>query len=126
MCSLDGCGSHRHMPPIEVPDDLRRAFLRGVASLPLAAVLADKALAQAAAGQLSSVSIPFGNNRSLPGALALPAAEKAPAVILIHEWWGLNDQMKAVAAELAKLGFVALAVELFGKVASDAEQARNL
>lgn len=126
MCSLDGCGHHRHMPPLVVPDHLRRAFLRGVATLPLAAVLADKALAQAAAATLETVQIPFGNGRSLPGALALPAAPKGPAVILVHEWWGLNDQIKAVAAELGQKGYVALAVDLFGKVAEDAEAARNL
>lgn len=127
MCSLDGCGNHGRLPPIDVPDDLRRAFLRGVASLPLAAVLSDKALAQAAAETTVPVGIPVGTNgRTLNAALALPAAPKAPAVILIHEWWGLNDQIKAVAVEFARQGFVALAVDLFGKVAEDAEAARLL
>ena len=47
------------------------------------------------------------------GAVALPDADNAPAILLIHEWWGLNEQVKAVAAAFAKLGYVALAVDLF-------------
>jgi carboxymethylenebutenolidase len=126
MCTLDGCGTHRDMPPIVVPDHLRRAFLRGVASLPLAAVLADPALAQAAGQSLVPVSVPVGPGKVLNGALGLPAAAKAPALIIVHEWWGLNDQIKAVAAELAQKGYLVLAVDLLGKVATDAETARTL
>lgn len=37
----------------------------------------------------------------------------APAVPLVHEWWGLNDQIKSVAAALARKGLVALAVDLY-------------
>ncbi|WP_337356225.1 dienelactone hydrolase family protein [Prosthecomicrobium sp. N25] len=114
------------MPPIMVPDDLRRAFLRGVASLPLAAVLADRALAQAAAQTLAPISIPVAPGKALNGALGIPAQPKAPAVILIHEWWGLNDQIKAVAAELTAKGYLTFAVDLLGKVATDAETARAL
>ena len=49
MCTLDGCGSHADMPPIFVSATDRRAFLAGLGALPLAAVLADPVLAQAAA-----------------------------------------------------------------------------
>ena len=46
---------------------------------------------------------------------------------MIHEWWGLNDQIKTVAAELAQLGYIALAVDLYGgQSAADAEQAMSL
>lgn len=37
-----------------------------------------------------------------------------PAVIVIHEWWGLNDYAKRRARELAELGYVAMAIDLFG------------
>jgi dienelactone hydrolase len=37
-----------------------------------------------------------------------------PAVLVIHEWWGLNDYTKMRARELAKLGYVAMAIDLFG------------
>ncbi|HEX5046657.1 MAG TPA: dienelactone hydrolase family protein [Gammaproteobacteria bacterium] len=55
-------------------------------------------------------------NRNLVGFLAMPAdaAEPLPALIVIHEWWGLNDEMKAVTRRLASEGYVALAVDLFG------------
>lgn len=113
MCDLHGCGRHRAMPPIIVPDAERRAFLKGLASLPLAAVLFDPVLARAQADGLNTVEIGIEGSDPVRGAIALPEAESAPAILLIHEWWGLNDQIKAVAAEYAKLGFVALAVDLF-------------
>ena len=59
--------------------------------------------------------------------IAMPASLPAPTVVLIHEWWGLNDQIKAVAAEFAKLGYVALAIDLYdGEVATTGESARAL
>jgi dienelactone hydrolase len=38
-----------------------------------------------------------------------------PAVIVIHEWWGLNDYPKMRARELAKLGYIAMAIDMYGK-----------
>ncbi len=37
-----------------------------------------------------------------------------PAVIVVHEWWGLNDYAKMRARELAKLGYIAMAIDLYG------------
>lgn len=49
------------------------------------------------------------------GHLATPAgAGPFPAVILIHEWWGLNDTIRDLAADFAAQGYVALAVDLYG------------
>ena len=39
---------------------------------------------------------------------------KRPAVLVVHEWWGLNDYVKMRARELAKLGYVAMAVDMYG------------
>ena len=39
---------------------------------------------------------------------------KRPAVFIIHEWWGLNDYTKMRARELAKLGYIAMAVDMYG------------
>ena len=54
-------------------------------------------------------------------------ASKLPAVIMIHEWWGLNNHIKDMANLLAKKGYVVLAADLYnGKVAADANEAGNL
>src|SRR4030095_11657688 len=37
-----------------------------------------------------------------------------PAVLVVHEWWGLNDYDKMRARELAKLGYVAMAIDMYG------------
>lgn len=61
------------------------------------------------------------------GFLAKPKKEGVyPAVVMIHEWWGLNDNIKEMARSLASEGYVVLAVDLFGKVAKDANEARQL
>ncbi len=39
---------------------------------------------------------------------------KRPAVLVVHEWWGLNDYIKRRARELAELGYIAMAVDMFG------------
>lgn len=104
----------------------RRSVLTGLAGLPLAAVLADPRLAAAAAAGLDTVSLTLPSGRQVKAALAVPATTPAPAVLLIHEWWGLNDQIKAVAAEFANQGYVGLAVDLYdGKVASDPASAQS-
>jgi dienelactone hydrolase len=40
---------------------------------------------------------------------------KRPAVLVVHEWWGLNEYPKMRAQELAKLGYVAMAVDIYGQ-----------
>jgi len=104
----------------------RRTLLTGLAGLPLAVVLADPRLAALAAAGLETVTATTAAGKTVTAALAVPATVPAAAVLLIHEWWGLNDQIKAVAAELAAEGFVALAVDLYdGKVATDPETAQS-
>ncbi|HVO82413.1 MAG TPA: dienelactone hydrolase family protein [Terriglobales bacterium] len=50
-----------------------------------------------------------------------------PAIIVIHEWWGLNDWVKEQASKLADEGYVALAVDLYrGKVATSPDEAHEL
>ena len=106
----------------------RRHVVTSLASLPLAAVLADPRLARAAAAGLQEVDLTTQGGKAVKASLALPARTPAPTLLLIHEWWGLNDQIKSVAADLAGQGYVALAVDLYdGKLAGpgDREQARN-
>ena len=106
----------------------RRSIVKGIAGgVPLATILADPMLARAVAAGLETVSLTTASGRNVSAALALPAKTPAHAVLLIHEWWGLNDQIKSVAAEFAKDGYTALAVNLFnGKVATTAEEAKAL
>ena len=126
MCEPSGCGQQRKLPPIDVDPEQRRLFLKGLVCLPLASVLAYPELSKAAASQLETVSLQLANGNTVTAALALPTADKAPVVMLVHEWWGLNDQIKSVAAEFANMGYVALAVDLYaGKVTSSADQARS-
>lgn len=110
----------------------RRQLLTGlaistVAGVPLAAILADPRLARAAAAGLEDVSITTAGGRAVTAALAVPARTPAPAIVLVHEWWGLNDQIKSVAAELAKEGYFGLAVDLYaGQVTDQQDRAQAL
>lgn len=129
MCDLKSCNEQKSDKPLpKVADDQRRAFLKGMITLPLAAVLADPVLAQSAADTLKPVKLELASGKTAGAYLAMPKKVKAnlPTVILIHEWWGLNDQIKAVANDLAQAGFMALAVDLYnGKVATSREEANN-
>lgn len=51
-----------------------------------------------------------------------------PVVLVIHEWWGLNDYVKMRARELAKLGYFAMAVDMYGnrKIGDNPEEAGKL
>jgi len=50
-----------------------------------------------------------------------------PALVVVHEWWGLNDWVKDRASKLADQGYVALAVDLYrGKVATTPEIAHEI
>lgn len=108
----------------------RRDMMKGTAAvslggLSLATILADPRLAHAAANETEEVTITTAAGRSVSAALAMPARTPAPAVLLIHEWWGLNDQIKTMARDLAQAGYVALAVDLYGgKVVDTADAAR--
>jgi carboxymethylenebutenolidase len=62
------------------------------------------------------------------GYLALPAGAAAkPAIIVIPEWWGVNDWVREQTDRLAKQGYVALAVDLYrGRAASTSDEAHEL
>lgn len=53
--------------------------------------------------------------------------EKRPGVLVVHEWWGLNDYAKKRARMLAELGYVAFAADMYGgdQVTRDPNQARE-
>ncbi len=69
------------------------------------------------------------NEQSLIGYLAYPETknESTPAILVIHEWWGLNDNIKSITRRLAGEGYIALAVDLYnGSVADTPEKAKQL
>ena len=105
----------------------RRNILLGMATLPLATALANRRLAFAAAQSLENVSLTTDGGQSVAAALAVPEKTPAPTILLVHEWWGLNDQIKSVAAELAPQGYLALAIDLYqGRVTDKPDEARKL
>jgi len=56
-----------------------------------------------------------------------PGKGPFPAIVVIHEWWGLNDWVKEQASKLADQGYVTLAVDLYrGKVATTADEAHEV
>ena len=56
-----------------------------------------------------------------------PAPSNAPGLLIIHEWWGLNDQIKEEARKLADQGYAVFAIDLYdGEVAKDASRAGEL
>lgn len=110
--------------------------LRGVPVIFLLALVGAAALAQsaktapasaAAATKTETVHFPSGKD-TVDGFLAAPDTPgRHPAVIVIHEWWGLNDWIKEQTVKIAGLGYVALAVDLYrGKIASDPNTAHEL
>ncbi len=118
MCEITDCGAPPQRPEIQLTSRQRRRFMAGLAGLPLATVLAIPQLSRAAAERTTTIFTTRSGGVPVAGALALPDADSAPAILLIHEWWGLNDQIKSVAVELANLGYVALAVDLYGQPAT--------
>ena len=77
----------------------------------------------------ASVNYATVDGKPITGFLSQPqnATEPLPAIIAIHEWWGLNDNVRAVTERLAGEGYTALAVDLYGgRVAQDPNQAKTL
>lgn len=81
----------------------------------------------AVAADSKPVSYKSGED-TVNGILYTPAGQGPfPALIVIHEWWGLNDWVKQQAEKFAGQGYVALAVDLYrGKVADNPDLAHEL
>ena len=79
------------------------------------------------AAEGKSVSYKSGDE-TVQGMLYTPTGKaRFPALIVIHEWWGLNDWVKEQASKLSDEGYMALAVDLYrGKVASTPDEAHEL
>lgn len=79
------------------------------------------------AAEGKQVSYKSGDD-TVQGMLYTPAGKGPfPALVVIHEWWGLNDWVKEQASKLADQGYVTLAVDLYhGKVATSSDEAHEL
>jgi carboxymethylenebutenolidase len=74
------------------------------------------------------ISYPRPDGQKADGYLAEPkAALHAPGIVVIQEWWGVNDQIRGVAERLASAGYRALVPDLYrGKSTVEAEEAHHL
>ena len=81
----------------------------------------------AAAATSKPVTYKSGDE-TVQGVLYTPAGKGPfPGVIVIHEWWGLNDWVKDQATKISDQGYVALAIDLYrGKVAATPEEAHEI
>src|SRR6202050_535673 len=67
------------------------------------------------------------DGKKVDGYLAEPKAANAPGIVIIQEWWGVNDQIRGVADRLAAAGYRALVPDLYrGKSTVEAEEAHHL
>ncbi|MBK7433897.1 MAG: dienelactone hydrolase family protein [Chitinophagaceae bacterium] len=70
------------------------------------------------------------DSANLTGFLAYDSANtsKRPVVFIIHEWWGLNDYVKSRARQLAAMGYLAFAIDMYGdgKMGNNPDEAGKL
>ena len=97
----------------------------------LTVLLSSLVAATPAAAKVVTEVIPYTQNgTALKGFLAYDdaVAGKRPGVLVVHEYWGLNEFAKQRAEKLAQMGYVALAADMYGegKVTQNPEEARQL
>ena len=74
----------------------------------------------------STIEIDCPSGSKVDGYLA-EASEPKGALVVLQEWWGLNDQMREVADQLARNGYTALVPDLYqGRVTQDPDEAGHL
>jgi carboxymethylenebutenolidase len=81
------------------------------------------------AGPAKTQTVSFrSGDETVQGYLVTPGTSgKHPGIVVIHEWWGLNDWVKEEAQKLGEQGYVALAVDLYrGRTATDPGEAHEL
>jgi dienelactone hydrolase len=97
----------------------------------LITMLYSQANAQSAVSNIKEENITYiANGVTLHGYVAYDEniKGKRPGILVVHEWWGLNDYSKMRAKQLAQLGYIAIAVDMFGegKNAANPKEAMDL
>ena len=66
------------------------------------------------------------NGSTAPGYLAVPESGKGPGVVVLQEWWGVDDHIRSVVDRFAEEGFVALAPDLYrGETTDQPDEAQQ-
>jgi carboxymethylenebutenolidase len=123
--ALPACAGGQDQEPSHT--DRMAAEHEGDSPVPGAAADAE----EPAAGEVTTESVAYATvgGKEVTGYLARPAGAPTgnPGIIVIHEWWGLNDNVETMARMLAHKGYAALAVDLYGnESAENPEGARAL
>src|SRR5215469_13851618 len=118
------CCNPRRLTPKWPP---RRRKDSGMKKALLVAAVVTLVIPFAFPAQSKTVSYKSGEE-TVQGELFTPAGRgPLPALVVIHEWWGLNDWVKQQAGKLSEEGYVTLAIDLYrGKVASTPEEAHEI
>jgi len=106
---------------------LKKHMYRVLSAVLLVGLFATIVSVHADAPKTEMVKFPSGKE-TIEGYLAVPEKPgRYPAVIVVHEWWGLNEWVKEQTQKIAEQGYVALAVDLYrGKSATTPEEAHEL
>ncbi|MFO7654896.1 MAG: dienelactone hydrolase family protein [Candidatus Krumholzibacteriia bacterium] len=97
---------------------VRRLAVVAALLVPPAGTVAAAAPLVAADHEIRTETVAYqADDTALEGHLALPedAAGPVPGILVVHEWWGLNDFARQQADDLARRGYVALAVDMYGE-----------
>lgn len=94
----------------------------------LAAAACILALGSHARAEIETEDVPYEHDGvSFVGYLARPAERdgERPGILVVHEWWGLNDYVRQRTRDLAEMGYIAFAADVYGegKATDDPEQA---
>jgi carboxymethylenebutenolidase len=121
-----GCAAQEQSSQQEALD---RVAAEHAGDSPVPAAAADITIADPQAALTQTITYGRIDGTSLQAFVAWPEAAEAapPGVIVVHEWWGLNDNVKEMTRKLAEAGYLAFAVDLFdGAVAKTPDEARAL
>jgi dienelactone hydrolase len=103
--------------------------MKTVSKLGIATLAAALLFGATAEAKVVTQVIPYQyDGKTMQGYLAYDDAKSGPrpAILVIHEWWGLNDYAKSRTRQLAEMGYVAFAADMFGdgKTTRDPNEAK--